>query len=342
MPKDKKSGLDMSYGELLENASVHTPSDAEKSTHLTDEEFKKMSSDAKKGQFDFINVSVIGLFILILGVSFALLRDTGSAQQSAVKPSVMGFADGSYAQYLSRSYENALPGKSVLADINGIFASIYGAKSYNSHNNFLEPVDANGNIINTLTAVNTTTTTTTLYTGKTSNTTKKVDPNGIYIGPQSNMWTTTTTKKTKSESTEEETTEEEITEEITEEPEETQATTTVKIDLEDAIFTKTDKGMIISDFVIEPAYDITDYNKVVLSYEFFGETSSYFIRPYIEQDGKNTGENVNPLKDTVEFDVSRMTGEIKVGIRLIARTNSGLEEGSVVNVKLHYGLAFGS
>lgn len=338
-----------SYEEIISRAAENVPDDEQASVKKSDEALRQISSDVKRGRFDFLNVSIIGLFILVLGITFALLRNTDEAEQSEVNPSVMGFLDGSYAKYLSQSYENSLPGKSLLADINSFFASVYGASSYNSHNNFLAPVDSDGNVINTLTAsATTTTTTTTLYTGKTSNTTKEVDLNGIYLGPQSNLVTTTTTTTTTTEETtaEETTTEEPTTVEetttttttTTTEEEEEVATTTIKIDLEDAVFTKSENGMLVCDYVIKDAFDVTSYKKIALTYAFYGEKSKFFIRPYIEQDGKNIGDNVNPTKATKEFDVSDMTGNIKIGIRLIARSNSGIAEGDVINVKLHYGL----
>ncbi len=85
---------------------------------------------------------------------------------------------------------------------------------------------------------------------------------------------------------------------------------------------------------------MTNYSKILLSYEFYGETTGYFIRPYIEYNGKNVGENVNPVDDTVEFDVSKLSGNITIGIRFIVRSNSDIEENDTVSVKLHYGLGF--
>lgn len=346
MAQNKKSKLNISYEELIKNAYVHTQSESDKGVSEADSTLKSMATDAKRGQFDFINVAVITLFVLILGISFALLRNTGDPDSETVKPTVMGIYDGSYTSYLSKSYENALPGKSLLAKINGLFSHIYGAKSLNTHQNFIAPVDEHGNIINTLTAVTTTTTTTTIYTGKTTNTTIKINKDDIFIGPQSNMWTTTTTKKTTEKTTEpttEETTEkptDEVTTTVTAEPEETQITTTIRIDLEDVVFTENESGALMSDFVIEPAYDVTDMNKIILSYKFYGETADYFIRPYIEYNGKNIGQNVNPTAATKEFDVSNINGEIKIAIRFIPRANSGIKDGDSVNVKLSYGLGF--
>ncbi len=342
MDENKKNKLNMSYDEIIKNASVHIENSEDKKSAATDNALKSMGDDAKRGQFDFINVAVIGLVILILGLSFALLRDTGDPDSEAVKPTVMGLYDGSYTSYLSRSYENALPGKSILASVNGFFSNIYGAKKYNTHQNFIAPLDENGNPINVLTAASTTTTTTTTqYTGRTSNTTKKINRSDMFIGPQTNLWTTTTRKTTTTEVTttsEEVTTELITTEETTAEEEETQATTTVKIDLEDVIFTKDESGKLTFDYVIEEDFDVTEYSKVLLSYEFFGQTQGYFIRPYIEYRNKNTGENVNPIKGTAEFDVSRINENIKIGIRFIARTNSDIKENDAISVKLHYGL----
>lgn len=343
MAENKKNKLNMSYDEMIKNASVHTENSEDKKKAATDNALKSMGDDAKRGQFDFINVSVIGLVIIILGLSFALLRDTGDPDTEAVKPTVMGLYDGSYTSYLSKSYENALPGKSILASVNSFFSNIYGAKKYNTHQNFITPVDKNGNPINVLTAASTTTTTTTTqYTGRTSNTTKKINPGNMFIGPQTNLWTTTTTKKTTT--TAEVTTSEEPTTEMTTEvtttteEEVTQVTTTVKIDLEDIIFTKDESGKLVYDYVIEEDFDVTDYSQILLSYEFLGQTQGYFIRPYIEYRNKNIGENVNPVKDTAEFDVSGISGSIKIGIRFIARSNSEIKENDTINVKLHYGL----
>lgn len=343
MAENKKNKLNMSYDEMIKNASVHAENSEDKKSAATDKTLKSMGDDAKRGQFDFINVSVIGLVVLILGLSFALLRDTGDPDAETVKPTVMGLYDGSYTSYLSKSYENALPGKSILASVNSFFSNIYGAKKYNTHQNFIAPLDENGNPINVLTAASTTTTTTTTqYTGRTSNTTKKINRSNMFIGPQTNLWTTTTTKKTTTTTevtTSEETTEVTTAEETTTTEEEvTQATTTVKIDLEDIIFTKDESGKLGFDYVIDEDFDVTDYSQVLLSYEFFGQTQGYFIRPYIEYRNKNIGENVNPIKDTAEFDVSRMSGSVKIGIRFITRENSEIQENDIINVKLHYGL----
>lgn len=345
MAENEKNKLNMSYDEMIKNASVHAENSEDKKGAATDSTLKRMGDDAKRGQFDFINVSVIGLVILIMGLSFALLRDTGDPDAETVKPTVMGLYDGSYTSYLSKSYENALPGKSILASVNSFFSNVYGAKKYNTHQNFITPLDENGNPINVLTAASTTTTTTTTqYTGKTSNTTKKINRDDMYIGPQTNLWTTTTTKKTTT-TTEVTTTSEETTEETTAEvttttteEEVTQAATTVKIDLEDIVFTKDENGKLSFDYVIDEELDVTDYSQVLLSYEFFGQTQGYFIRPYIEYRNKNIGENVNPIKDTAEFDVSRISGSVKLGIRFIARENSDIQENDIINVKLHYGL----
>lgn len=345
MAQNKKSKLNISYDELIKNASVYTQSGIDKGVSEADSTLRSMAADAKRGQFDFINVAVIALFVLILGISFALLRNNSDPDAETVKPTVMGIYDGSYTSYLSKSYENALPGKSLLAKINGLFSHIYGAKSLNTHQNFIAPVDEHGNIINTLTAVTTTTTTTTIFTGKTTNTTIKINKDDIFIGPQSNMWTTTTTKKTSTKSTEpttEPTTEDtaDATATVTTEPEETEVTTTVRIDLEDIVFTEDENGVLMSEFVIEPAYDVTDMDKILLSYEFHGETSGYFIRPYIEYKQESIGQNVNPVAATKEFDVSNINGKIKIAIRFIPRANSGIKDGDTVNVKLSYGLGF--
>lgn len=341
MSNDKKSKLNASYEELLKNASVYTQSGEEKQIDNADSTLRSMAADARRGQFNFINVAVILMFVLILGVSFALLRNSSDPDEETVKPTIMGIYDGSYTSYLSKSYENALPGKSLLARINGFFSHIYGAKSLNTHQNFIPPVDENGNVINTLTAVTTTTTTTTIFTGKTTNTTIKINKDDIYIGPQSNIITTTTTKKTTEKTTEpttEPTTEKTTT--TTTEPEETQTTTTVKIDLEDIVFEENENGALLSEFVIEPEFDVTDIDKLLLSYRFFGETRSYFIRPYIEYNGRNIGKNVNPTDSKTEFDVSNIEGNIKIAIRFIPRANSEIKNGDSVNVKLSYGLGY--
>lgn len=344
MAEKKKEKLNMSYDEMLKNASIHAESKSDKKAFETDSALKRMGDDAKRGQFDFINVTVIGLVILMLGLSFALLRDTGDPDAETVKPTVMGFYDGSYTSYLSKSYENALPGKSILASVNSFFSNIYGAKKYNSHQNFITPVDENGNPINVLTAASTTeATTTTQYTGKTSNTTKKINRNSMYIGPQTNLWTTVPTKKTTTTTTTtttEKTSKSTKTTTTTTEEEDTQPTTTVKIDLEEIIFTSDENGRLTYDFVIDEELDVSEYSQILLSYEFLGQTSGYFIRPYIEYRNKNIGENVNPTKETAQFDVSKINGNVKIGIRFIARENSEIQQDDVISVKLHYGLGY--
>lgn len=162
----------------------------------------KAARDAVVGEYNFINVAVVFILIMIIGISFALLRNTDEYVENNNKISVEAVLNGKFTKKLSKNYINRLPGKQFLLDTNRCFSYVYGLARYNDEKGFVSA--DTGRIIGIKTfeepIVVTLTTavpaTTTQYTGKTTNTTVKLNKT-LFVGPGQ----LTTTKKTKKTTT---------------------------------------------------------------------------------------------------------------------------------------------
>lgn len=174
----------------------------------------KIGKEAVVGEYNFINVAVVFLLIMIIGISFALLRNTDEYVENNNKISVETVLNGKFTKKLSKNYIKRLPGKQLLFDTHRIFSYAYGLVSYNDEKGFVSA--DTGKVIGiktydetalvTLTTKATVPTTTTQYTGKTTNTTIKLNKT-LFIGP-GQLTTTKKTKKTTTKKTTKKTTSE--------------------------------------------------------------------------------------------------------------------------------------
>lgn len=162
---------------------------------------RKIGKDAVAGEYNFINVAVIFILIIIMGISFALLRNNGEYIENDNKISSETVLNGKFTKKLSINYMKRLPGKQLLFDTHRIFSYTYGLGSFNDERGFVS-IDT-GRIIGIktydepiLVTLKTVPTTTTQYTGKTTNTTIKLKGTP-FVGPGQ----LTTTKKTKKTTT---------------------------------------------------------------------------------------------------------------------------------------------
>lgn len=173
---------------------------------------RKIGKDAVIGEYNFINVAVVLILIMIMGISFALLRNTDEYIENNNKISTETVLNGKFTKKLSRNYMKRLPGKQLLFDANRVFSYVYGLGSFNDEEGFIS--SDTGKIIGiktydepimvTMTTKSTAPPTTTQYTGKTTNTTIKIK-GSVFIGP-GQLTTTKKTKKTTTKKTTKETT----------------------------------------------------------------------------------------------------------------------------------------
>lgn len=166
----------------------------------------KIGREAVVGEYNFINVAVVFILIMIMGISFALLRNTDEYIENNNKISTETVLNGKFTKKLSKNYMKRLPGKQLLFDANRVFSYAYGLGSYNDEKGFVSA--DTGKIIGIKTynepiMVTLTTTappTTTQYTGKTTNTTVKIS-GSVFVGPPGPLTTTKKTKKTTTKKT---------------------------------------------------------------------------------------------------------------------------------------------
>lgn len=168
---------------------------------------QKAGKDAVIGEYNFINVAVIFVLIMLMGISFALLRNTDEYVEKDNKISAETILNGKFTKKLSKNYINRLPGKQLLLDSNRYFSYAYGLGSFNDEKGFVSA--DTGRIIGiktfeepivvTLATKPTVPTTTTQYTGKTTNTTIELKGT-LFVGP-GQLTTTKKTKKTKKKTT---------------------------------------------------------------------------------------------------------------------------------------------
>lgn len=173
---------------------------------------RKIGKEAVVGEYNFINVAVVFLLIMIMGISFALLRNTDEYIENDNKISAETVLNGKFTKRLSKNYIKRLPGKQLLLDTHRVFSYTYGIGSFNDERGFVAA--DTGKIIGiktydepmlvTLATKPTAPTTTTQYTGKTTNTTQELTGT-LFIGP-GQLTTTKKTKKTTTKKTKEKTT----------------------------------------------------------------------------------------------------------------------------------------
>lgn len=185
------------------------PEDNEPTLSEGDVVMQKIGKEAVVGEYNFINVAVVFILIMIMGISFALLRNTDEYVENNNKISAETVLNGKFTKKLSNNYMKRLPGKQLLLDTNKCFSYVYGLGSFNDEKSFVSA--DTGQIIGIKTydepvfvTLTTAPTTTTQYTGKTTNTTKKLNKT-LFVGP-GQLTTTKKTKKTTTKKTTEKTT----------------------------------------------------------------------------------------------------------------------------------------
>lgn len=185
------------------------PLDKENNLSEGDVVMHQIGKEAVVGEYNFINVAVVFILIMIMGISFALLRNTDEYVENTNKISAETVLNGKFTKKLSNNYMKRLPGKQLLLDTNNIFSYAYGLGSFNDEKGFVSA--DTGQIIGiktydepVLVTLATVPTTTTQYTGKTTNTTKKLK-SSLFVGP-GQLTTTKKTKKTTTKKTTEKTT----------------------------------------------------------------------------------------------------------------------------------------
>lgn len=185
------------------------PEDKETGLSESDAVMHQIGKEAVVGEYNFINVAVVFILIMIMGISFALLRNTDEYVENTNKISAETVLNGKFTKKLSNNYMKRLPGKQLLLDTNKFFSYAYGLGSFNDEKGFVSA--DTGQIIGiktydepVLVTLTTVATTTTQYTGKTTNTTKKLNKT-LFVGP-GQLTTTKKTKKTTTKKTTEKTT----------------------------------------------------------------------------------------------------------------------------------------
>lgn len=185
------------------------PEDKETGLSEGDAVMHQIGKEAVVGEYNFINVAVVFILIMIMGISFALLRNTDEYVENTNKISAETVLNGKFTKKLSNNYMKRLPGKQLLLDTNKFFSYAYGLGSFNDEKGFVSA--DTGQIIGiktydepVLVTLTTVATTTTQYTGKTTNTTKKLNKT-LFVGP-GQLTTTKKTKKTTTKKTTEKTT----------------------------------------------------------------------------------------------------------------------------------------
>ena len=198
----KSDDYDFENAVYPENSSLTVPpKENETASFEGDIVMRKISKEAVVGEYNFINVAIIFILIVIMGISFAVLRNTDEYIENDNKISTETVLNGKFTKKLANNYMKRLPGKQLLFDTNRVFSYAYGLISFNDEMGFVS-VDT-GEIIGIKTydepfmaTFTTVPTTTTQYTGKTTNTTIKLKENP-FVGPGK----LTTTKKTKKTTT---------------------------------------------------------------------------------------------------------------------------------------------
>ena len=204
--RHKPDDYDYKNAVYPDNSSLKVPPEGNETASLEgDAVLRKIGKDAVVGEYNFINVAVVFILIMIMGISFALLRNNGEYIENNNKISTETVLNGKFTKKLSKNYMKRLPGKQLLFDANRVFSYAYGLAGYNDEKGFVS-VDT-GKIIGIKTydepiMVTITTTappTTTQYTGKTTNTTRKLK-GSLFVGP-GQLTTTAKTKKTTTKKT---------------------------------------------------------------------------------------------------------------------------------------------
>lgn len=199
----KSDDYDFENAVYPDNQCLSVPPESNKAdSDKGDVVLRRIGKEAVVGEYNFFNVAVIFIVIMLMGISFALLRNTDEYVENNNKISAETVLNGKFTKRLSKNYMKRLPGKQLLFDMNRVFSYAYGLASYNDEKGFVSA--DTGKIIGIKTydepiMVTRTTTappTTTQYTGKTTNTTIKLK-GSVFIGPGQ----LTTTKKTKKTTT---------------------------------------------------------------------------------------------------------------------------------------------
>lgn len=204
----KADDYDFKNAVYPDNSRLKIPSDYNRSDLSEgDIVMHKAGKDAVIGEYNFINVAIIFVVIMLIGLSFALLRNTGEYVEKDNKISAETVLNGNFTKKLSKNYIKRLPGKQLLLDTNRCLSYVYGLGSFNDEKGFVSA--DTGRIINiktyenpvfvTLATKPTVPPTTTQYTGKTTNTTVKLNKT-LFVGP-GQLTTTKKTKKTKKTTT---------------------------------------------------------------------------------------------------------------------------------------------
>lgn len=202
--QSKADDYDFENAVYPKNSHLKIPPEDKSELSEGDIVMHKAGRDAVVGEYNFINVAVVFIVILLMGISFALLRNTDEYVENNNKITTETILNGKFTKKLSKNYINRLPGKQLLLDANKCFSYVYGIGSFNDEKGFVSA--DTGRIISiktfkepvlvTLTTKATAPTTTTQYTGKTTNTTVKLK-GSLFVGPGQ----LTTTKKTKKTTT---------------------------------------------------------------------------------------------------------------------------------------------
>lgn len=210
--KNQKKADDYDFENAVypDNSSlIVPPEENDENSSEGDIVLRKIGKEAVVGEYNFINVAIIFILIMIMGISFALLRNTDEYIENNNRISTETVLNGKFTKKLSKNYMKRLPGKQLLFDTNRIFSYAYGLISFNDERGFVS-LDT-GEIIGIRTydepfmaTLTTAPTTTTQYTGKTTNTTIKLKENP-FVGP-GQLTTTEKTKKTKKKKTKTDTT----------------------------------------------------------------------------------------------------------------------------------------
>lgn len=255
----KADDYDFENAVYPDNSCLKVPPEDDK-TYFSEGDIvlRKIGKEALVGEYNFINVAVVLLLIMIMGISFALLRNTDEYIENNNKISAETILNGKFTKTLSKNYIKRLPGKQLLFDTHRIFSYTYGLGSYNDVKGFISA--DTGKIIGiktyddpimvTLATKPTPPTTTTQYTGKTTNTTIKLTGTP-FIGP-GQLTTTKKTKKTTTKKTKKTTTTSETTTAFTGTTWSFKGTTTVKQNTTSAPQTTTSTTTTV---LTEPEYD---------------------------------------------------------------------------------------
>lgn len=96
----------------------------DKNTFDSDKFLAELGEDARINTYNFINVAIIILFVLIVGMSFFIIKgdsvnDEGTTEKEKfLLPTMSTFLSGDYTQYLSNEYYTNFPGSEVFFKLN--------------------------------------------------------------------------------------------------------------------------------------------------------------------------------------------------------------------------------